>query len=348
MRMRCSALCADTTRILRAWRVRELSGMITASTPRRLRRRQPFPAIIHPIKSDWRKVIIITGEITAYHVGNPRHGAWLPEPPRTESTMRASRVVSASAVTQTVMAPFLLIVPANTLSPLCFATCIGSPVSIPRQHSVALTQRSVDTFGQPGFTRTMSPAWMSLMSTRREPPQTSSTVALDGCKSISERMADDVLFLAFSSSVFLSAQTPQSSLAESKYTGAFMPCLAAKSGNAIWNMLNTHADAVLRATSVSIFAERCLTIRRPFVESPSAVGERYGCNYGCCPLPCGLCAERCHRNRHNGYGCCPCRRKSNDVVSILFAAQFFLVDVARFGPEAVAGSLHLPLLFAVC
>ena len=77
----------------------------------------------------------------------------------------------------------------------------------------------------------------------------------------------------------------------------------------------------------------------PFVESPSAVGERYGCNYGCCPLPCGLCAERCHRNRHNGYGCCPCRRKSDDVVPILFAAQFFLVDVA-VGHKAVAGSLH--------
>jgi len=154
--------------------------------------------------------------------------------------------------------PFWLIVPANTFSPSFLSTGTGSPLSIlSSTYEVPLMTIPSTAIFSPGLTRMVSFLLTCSIGISIWCPPSCTIVTVLGCNPISFFMAEDVLPFAFSSSNFPSSIKVITTEAASKYTWACNPRSCQKCGNTVLNTLKIYATPVLRATRVSILAERC-------------------------------------------------------------------------------------------
>ena len=132
-------------------------------------------------------------------------------------TIRASSVSAPTCSARITKLPVALIVPPITLSPGCFSTGIGSPVTIDSSTLLrpSTTTPSTGTFS-PGRTRSESPGctWASGMSSSR--PSSRMIRAVAGASSSSERIADAVRPRARSSSTCPSSTSVVMTAAASK------------------------------------------------------------------------------------------------------------------------------------
>ncbi len=110
----------------------------------------------------------------------------------TNSTIRANAVSWPMPVANTIIEPFLLMVPAATASPTVFSTGMGSPVSIDSSTDVlpVSTRPSTDIFS-PGRTRSCSLSCTCSMAISNSSPSRI-TRAIFGCKPIKRRIDSEV------------------------------------------------------------------------------------------------------------------------------------------------------------